>query len=368
MISNVRRPFLLACAALLTVIAVFGLLGSPAPVDAQATEAARLTVEASDIEDGTVTVTVALDPGTSQIAALTAGLTFDEASVVAASCEVSFYGVCGVDEGHVKFAGFSVSGFDEADDFVTVTFTTAGDAADPGAIPLDLDVVVASDEAGMVLDDVELVGAELHMVETLGSMTGDVIEAGSGSTLYGIDVCAAADTQAPTCVRTSSLGAFVIEGLASGTYTLVMSDPAGIYAPATQIVDVQSPVMTTGITAAMTRAGVVEEVIPVTDAPATPPAATAGDPSTISGTMTDASTGDAIFGVQVCATMPLIGTQACSYTTSTGEYRIEGLDTGNYNITASDPGQRYAATDGDRFVGVTSTAGAGSVDLSLDRN
>ena len=352
---------------MLTAIAVFGLLGSPDSVDAQATEAARLTVEAGDVEDGTVTVTVALDPGTSQIAALTAGLTFDEDAVVAASCEVSFYGVCGVDDGEVKFAGFSVSGFDEADDFVTVTFTTAGATADAGAVPIDLEVLVASDEAGMVLDDVELVSAELHMVESLGSMTGDVTDAASGIGLYDIDVCAAADEQAPTCVRTSGLGTFVLEGLASGTYTVVISDPAGLYASVTEIVDIESPAMTTGIVAAM-QPTAIDEPEPVADVPATSPAATAGDPSTVSGIVTDAATGDAIFGIQVCATMPVIGTQACSYTTTTGEYRIEGLDTGNYNITASDPGQRYAATDRDRFVGVTSTTGAASVNLSVDRN
>lgn len=371
MISHLRRPLLLAVAALLTAIAVFGLVGSPESVDAQVTESARFTVETADLDDDTVTVTVALDPGTSRIAALNAGLNFDADAVTAESCEVSITGVCNVVDGEVKFAGLSVTGFGEVEDFLTVTFTANGNSSD--AVALDLEIVTASDDYGMLLDDVELVGAELHMVETLGSMTGEVVDAATRASLYDIEVCAGIDAQAASCVRTSALGSFVIDELASGTYTVVVSDLAGYYEPITTTVEVESPEITTGFVAEM-RPPVVEqapapaEPDPSSDTPFTSPAALAGEASTVTGTVTDAATGDAIFGLQVCATMPVIGTQACSYTTGTGEYRIEGLDTGNYNITVSDPGQRYADTDTDRFVGVTDETGAAGVDLSVERN
>lgn len=372
MISPLRRPLLLVLVAVLTGVAAFGLAGRAESVDAQVSESASFTVEAAELDDdGTVTVTVALDPGTSRIAALTAGLSFDAEAVSAESCEVSITGVCNVVDGEVRFAGLSVNGFDEVDDFLTVTFTANGATA--AGVPLELEVVTASDNYGILLDDVELVGAELHMVEALGAITGDVVDATSGIGLYDVDVCAALDAQAATCVRTSGLGSFVIDELASGTYTVVISDAGGLYEPMTQIVDVESPNITTGVVAELSPAvvdsapAVVDET-PDVAAPNTSPVPTAGDGSTVAGSVTDAATGDPVFGLQVCATMPVIGTQACSYTTTTGAYRIEGLDTGNYNITVSDPGRRYASTDTDRFVGVTEATGAAGVDLAVERN
>lgn len=366
MISHLRRPFMLACAAVLTAASVFVLAGAPESVDAQITEAARFTVETAELDEGAVTVTVALDPGTSRIAALNAGLNFDADAVDAVNCEVSITGVCNVVDGQVKFAGLSVNGFDEVDDFLTVTFTPTGTSSD--AVALDLEVVTASDDYGLLLDDIELVGAELHMVEALGSMTGEVVAAASGLGLYDIDVCAAIDGQAATCVRTTALGSFRLEGLASGSYTVAITDPAGLYEPFTTTAEVDSPAITTGIVAELQPSVVDEAPAPRTDAPATSPVAQPGDASTVSGTVTDSATGDAIFGLQVCATMPVIGTEACSYTTSSGEFRIEGLATGNYNITVSDPGRRYADTDTDRFVGVTADVGAAGVNLTVARN
>lgn len=373
-----RRPLLLALAATLTAIASFGLVGGPASVDAQVGESARFTVETAGLDDDTAIVTVALDPGTSRIAALTAGLSFDAEAVTASSCEVSITGVCNVVDGEVKFAGLSVRGFDEVADFLTVTFTATGDASE--AVALDLKIVTASDDYGILLDDIELVGTELQLVDMHGSMTGDVVDASTGVGLYDVDVCAAVDAQAASCVRTSGLGSFLIDELASGRYTVVVSDPAGLYEPVSTTVDVESPEITTGIVADMRPSVISEEPAgPVEPAPSEPasaaptplrtsPVALAGDASTVTGTVTDAATGDAIFGLQVCATMPMLGTQACAYTTATGEYRIEGLATGNHNITVSDPAKRYADTVTDRFVGVTAETGAAGVDLSVERN
>lgn len=352
-------------AAMVAVVALV-IVARPASVDAQANETARFTVETAATTEGMRTVTVALDPGTSRIAALSAELAFDGDAVSAESCHVSITGACNVIDGRVKFAGLSVNGFDDIDDFLTVTFRATGDAT--ASVPLELAVETVSDSYGIALDDLELVGAELHMVETLGSMTGDVVDGATGAGIYDAEVCAASDGQLVAhCVRTSGLGSFVIEGLASGTYTVVIADLAGLYEPVTQLVDVESPAITTGITATM--------LPPVADEPAvieqplnTNRAALPGDPSSVSGTVIDGASGDPIFGLQVCATMPVIGTQLCAYTTTTGAYRIDGLATGNYNVTVSDPGQRYAPSDTDRFVGVTGSVGAAGVDIAVDRS
>ncbi len=368
--SPVRPSIVVACSAVAAALAALVLFAAPALVDAQGNQAARFTIETSPANDDLSTVTVALDPGTSRIAALSAELSFDSDVVSAESCQLSIPGACNVVDGRIKFAGLSVNGFGEVDDFLTVTFRSSGDAT--VAVPLELAVETVSDDLGMALDDIELVGADLHMVEALGSITGDVVDQASGAGLYDIDVCATSEVAEATCVRTSGLGSFVIDGLASGTHTLVISDPAGLYTPVTEIVDVESPAITTGITAAMVPA-VVEAIIEDAPAPIEEPrsanrAALPGDPSTVTGMVTDGTTGTAIFGLQVCATMPVIGTQSCSYTTTTGTYRIEGLATGNYNVTVSDPGQRYASTDTDRFVGVTTSVGAAGIDITVERN
>lgn len=361
--SSFPRLALIVTALVALLVGVFATLSISA-ADAQSPEPARMTVEGSAEADRTF-ANIALDVGTTDMAAVGGSLVFDDSLVQAVSCELSTAGACNVVDGQVLFAGFEANGFDDTDALLTVEFTPLVPQAASG-VDLELRVDTAVVESGARLGDLQVVSGELEFVESEGAVTGDVTANGEG--LFGLEVCLAADA-GPSCTTTSGLGSFVIEGLPSGTYDLVVTDPNGMYASATRTVDIESPNMTTGADFALSPADapVVEE--PVEDDPAADDAADSGEPAaqSIAGTVTDAATDGPIFGVQVCATMPLVLTQSCAFTDVDGRYEIADLVDANYGVTASDPAQRYVDSADETFVSVSAEHGS-IVDLSLDRN
>lgn len=370
MISK-RLLAVMATFGIAAALGAFSLVGGSPSADAQPTQAARFSVDSIELDDDTTfTAQVALDPGTSQIAAVTAGVRYDAAVLQVSDCQVDGTGVCNDVDGEVRFAALSVSGLQESDEFLTIEFERVSDAR---STDLELNVETAVDPVGFLLDDVDLVDGQVEWINAEGSLTGAVTDALSAEGIYNADVCASRADEAPTCVRTGGLGNYVIDGLSSGLYTVVITDPSGVYESASVVGNVTAPEITTGMGAELRSMAVLAISPPEPPAPIDPidpvaPDASVGPaPSSIAGQVIDATSGEAIFGLNVCATMPLVLTQSCTYTTVTGSFVLADLMTGNYELTVTDPAQRFADSAGGVYVGVTSQAGAGNVELSVER-
>lgn len=371
MISK-RLLAVLATLSIAAVIGAFAIVGGSTSAQAQPSQAARFSVDSIELDaDTSFTAQVALDPGTSQIAAVTAAVSYDVDVLQVAACAVNGTGVCNDIDGEVRFAALSVTGLEGNADFLTIEFERVSDVA---STDLEITVETAVDPTGADLDQVDIVDGQVAWLDELGSVTGAVTDSVSGEGVYNADVCVSLADAAPTCVRTGGLGNYVIEGLASGLYTVVITDPSGVYETATLVGNVTAPAMTTGMGAELVPAvlAALEPEVPVNVDPAGPgidssyvPADPA--PSTISGQVVDSATGEAIFGLQVCATMPFVLTQSCGFTTATGSFELSELNTGNHELTVTDPTQRFADSAGGVYVGVTGETGAAGIELSVER-
>lgn len=84
----------------------------------------------------------------------------------------------------------------------------------------------------------------------------------------------------------------------------------------------------------------------------------------ISGTVTSLETGSPVFGVEVCASEPIISKPTCGFTRTDGSYVLSDLTTGNYNVIASDPTGRFGEAS-PQFLGVVSPETRSDIDLSM---
>lgn len=154
-----------------------------------------------------------------------------------------------------------------------------------------------------------------------GTISGEVTDAASKAPLEQIEVCATevAGDVPDGCASTSSAGAYTITGLLAGEYTVEFYTEEANYTAQyyndkssfaeAEAVSVSDNVTTSGVDAAMTAGG------------------------QISGTVTSSATKSAIDGARVCADEragELI--KRCASTSSTGEYTIMGLPTGEYTV------------------------------------
>jgi hypothetical protein len=169
-------------------------------------------------------------------------------------------------------------------------------------------------------------------LEEGGRITGEVTRAVGGAPIEGIEVCATAvHGEGYGCAKTKSHGIYTITGLGSGNYDVEFSSPieGGLdfvsqyweythSRSAAKEVSVTAPGTTQNIDGKLEEGGRIE------------------------GKVTDASTGAALAGVLVCASTGSgegsLG--QCAITSSSGEYTISGLASGDYKV-GFDAGKNY---------------------------
>jgi hypothetical protein len=172
-------------------------------------------------------------------------------------------------------------------------------------------------------------------LEEGGRITGEVTRTSGGlggSPIEGIEVCASAvHSEGYGCAKTKSNGIYTITGLGSGNYDVEFSSPieGGLdfvsqyweythSRSAAKEVSVTAPGTTQNIDGKLEEGGRIE------------------------GKVTDASTGAELAGVLVCASTGSgegsLG--ECAITSSSGEYTISGLASGDYKVVF-DAGKNY---------------------------
>lgn len=329
-----------------------------------------LTVNPVELtDDASVAVSVALDPAGANLGALSATLDYDEEVLHFVACAAAS-GVCNDVDGHIQFAGFDVNGFGPNDRFLTVEFTVI---SRPSSTELALAVETFADLTGIEGGDLVVTSAavDLHAMSEVatGGLNGEVLD-GSGIGVFGAQVCAISTTGDQACTATTGLGAFVLDEVTVGDHSLVVSDPSDVLPTMTQVVEVAEGQVTTGITVVLVDQSLETPVTASSDPTASDsipsdPTRDADDVRAAAGEIVvqvTAADGDfAIFGAEVCATMPMIGTQACGFSDADGHVRLSELAVGNYELTAVDPAGRFGAATS-IFVGLNPGQG---IDASL---
>lgn len=354
-VTSRRRPGhgLVAIAAL--VVAMVGaLIGAPI-ASAQATPP-TLEVTSHVLDDtNQFTATISLDPG-ADLGAVSGLLEYEQTALAVTSCAMGELGVCHNSDKGLAFAAIAPQGFAGDASFVSVQFAVLT----PG---LMTDLVLTVDTAvtveGAPIDGV-VAFSGIVVPGALGGLNGDVMDVNNIG-LFGMQVCAIGALASPACTVSTGLGAFVIDGLPSGDYSLVVSDPNDLLETQSSVVTVIGSDVTTGISVTMAPPGLVETpVVPVVQVPETEvpvelPSiqAEAGE---IAVQITAANGAFAIFGANVCATMPLVGTQQCGFSDADGVARLQGLAPGNYELSATDPAGRFGLPE-TVFVGLNSSEG-----------
>ena len=199
-----------------------------------------------------------------------------------------------------------------------------------------------------------------------GSLTGTVVAVDTQTALYAIDVCVTHDeSTTETCTTTTGLGNWRIDHIETGSYRVVASDAAAVYATATGA----------GVVAADQVGSVDElamdflssETVAAEDEPEPAAEPTATTPSTvvptgntpiqityqasIAGVVTGLRTEAPIEAAQVCATQPRVLLQSCGTTQADGSFMLDGLSAGNYWLEVIDPLGRFEQVR-PRLVGV----------------
>ena len=355
---TITRIGTVAIAVLLTALLV--VVGDATKADAQDPNDASLELAISDFDANEPfrTLAVSLDPGDSGMAALGATIHYETDAIDATACSVSEVGACNVtDDGRVLVSVFNLSGLKQNDQLLTLNFSTNPAATGATAFELTVDTAVSFD--GSQLPPIEDVSVDVELAPVAsGSLTGDVTDNDSGAGLFNLDVCVVNEaTLADDCTTTSGLGTWRFDDLATGVYTVVISDSSGTYASAETTGMVRADEVVAGVDASMVLAATLEEAPeieevevptqePTNDRPA-PPNLHSSEPTvvvyeaSITGTVTDVGTGDAVEAVQVCATQPLVLHQSCATTDADGAFALAELSTGNYWLTIVDPVGRF---------------------------
>ena len=153
-----------------------------------------------------------------------------------------------------------------------------------------------------------------------GVISGTVTESGTGQALSGLAVCAnRIGGTTSFCTQTTTDGSYSIRSLASGDFQVTFAGQSSSfdwpYLPtSTSPVHVTAGAATEGIGAALDKGG------------------------TISGKITDATTGEPAEGIYVCAISggEIVG--SCVTTHASGEYTVIGLPAGSYAVRATPAG------------------------------
>jgi len=153
-----------------------------------------------------------------------------------------------------------------------------------------------------------------------GVISGTLTESGTGQALFGLGVCAnRVGGNTSFCAQTKADGSYSIRSLAGGDYQVRFADQSSSfdwpYLPtSTTPVHVTAGADTEGIGAALDKGG------------------------TISGEITDATSGEPAEGIYVCAISGGEVVGSCDTTHASGEYTIIGLPAGSYAVRATPAG------------------------------
>ena len=150
--------------------------------------------------------------------------------------------------------------------------------------------------------------------EGTGSISGKVTAAAGGAAVPGATVCAAATTGLG-CATTNEAGEYTITGLAAGEYTVVLTSSANYL---TQYYSGKATA--SEATPVPVAAGAAVSLVNAALQPG----------GQIKGTVTNATTKAAVAGATVCAADA--AALRCATTSSSGEYTVNGLPTGEYTV------------------------------------
>ncbi len=199
-------------------------------------------------------------------------------------------------------------------------------------------------------------------LEKAGDASGRVTNTATGKPLQGIDVCYYARTEYLVgCILTNATGEYSTPPVASGEYRVLFASPfesglnyaAQFYGGVASINDspyvtIQAGKLTTGVDAQMAAGG------------------------SITGEVTDASSGKRLEGALVCALAPGFGeVGACVFTHADGRYTIRGLDSGKYPVIFEAEGYKWQYYDDVELssqaqpVGVSAGATSEDIDAAL---
>lgn len=339
-----RAPIALVLAAFAVVLSVTVLNA----VAAAQPEGPSLTVTSHTVadDDNVLVVRVSLDAagapiGGAPLGALSAVLDYDEAVLQQVSCASAARAVCNEVDGEIHFAGFNVNGFGDEDNFLEVEFVVLDR---PAATDLALTVVTAADVRGSETAQVVASSgtvtflAPVAATPSTGGINGEVLDR-SGAGVFGAQVCAVSTTAEQACTVSNGLGAFMLDEVSVGDHTLVVSDPNEVLPTASIVVEVTEDRVTTGISVALVPVASEPETGPGDGS--TGPDTEAAGPGQIVVHVRAADGGYAVFGAEVCATMPVIGTRACGFSDTSGVVELSELAVGNYELTAVDSAGRF---------------------------
>jgi Carboxypeptidase regulatory-like domain len=202
------------------------------------------------------------------------------------------------------------------------------------------------------------IGGEL---EKAGDASGRVTNAETGKPLQGIEVCYYARTEELVgCLLTNAAGEYSTPPVARGEYKVLFASPfesglnyaAQFYGGAASINDspyvtIEAGKLTTGIHAQMTAGG------------------------RITGTVTNAGDGKVLEEALVCALPGFGEVGGCALTHAGGQYAIEGLAAGRYDVLFEAKGHRWqyyedvSVPSEARSIVVSAGATSGGVDAAM---
>jgi len=198
-------------------------------------------------------------------------------------------------------------------------------------------------------------------LEKAGDASGEVTSAESGKPLKGIDVCYYARTEELVgCILTNAAGEYSTPPIAKGEYRVLFASPlesglnyaAQFYGGAASINDsayvtIEAGKLTSGIDAQMAAGG------------------------RITGTVTNAGNGKALEGAFVCALPGFGEVGGCALTHAGGQYAIEGLASGKYDVLFEAKGYKWqyyedvSLPSEARSIVVSAGATSGGVDAAM---
>lgn len=337
--------------AMAAFVALLSALLAPAIATAQPA-GASLTVTSHALDDETTFVaSVALGIAGADLGALSAVLSYDRSVLEFSSCTPGDTVVCNEIEGEVHFAGFDVDGFSSDEHFLDIEFVVL---ERPERTGLEIFVVTAADVFGGETDSlaavsgtVTFLGSATPPVPT-GGINGEVLD-GAGVGVFGAQVCAVSTAGEQACTVTTGLGAFVLAEVSAGSHSLIVSDPNDVLPTTSLLVEVAEGEVTTGVSVSLVpgQPDAEQETqaigVPVPEEPTAPELSeiATAEAGQIVVQVSAVDGGFAVFGVEVCATMPLIGTQACGFSDTAGVVQLADLAVGNYELTAVDSAGRF---------------------------
>ena len=185
------------------------------------------------------------------------------------------------------------------------------------------------------------VGINAAMVERGGKITGTVTDAGNGSPINGIEVCASNAAYSfyfyENCQRTNSSGQYTLTYLETGSYRVSFSSPYK-YDESTGESGLEGPNYVTQFYSGKTH-GEEGDLVGVSEGSTTSGInAALQSGATITGTVTDATTGAPLRGVDACAWGA--SNFYCDSTNASGQYSITTAPTGSYKVEF-DPEKYY---------------------------